>query len=139
MYTITNVITKEKFTAETMREIAARLNTNHYTIGNHRRYGRLFKGVWKIEGEGKHSTGVIADNRNSEMIDNRNGYRFSALELEDKKELCARCILYDMPDDICEAHRCRDFERKDGKNGYWVKCRAAQRTKADTKLLNLNF
>ncbi len=39
---------------------------------------------------------------------------------------CIRCVFADGPEDVCDSKACRDYEREDGKNGYY---RAANVTK----------
>lgn len=39
---------------------------------------------------------------------------------------CEKCVFGDAPVEVCEEHPCRDWEREDGKDGYF---RAANVTK----------
>lgn len=32
---------------------------------------------------------------------------------------CSYCIFADASEDVCGSHQCRNFERADGKNGYY--------------------
>lgn len=52
--------------------------------------------------------------------------KFVFVEYNGEWPACAYCIFADSPDVVCDTKKCRDYEREDGKNGYY---RAANVTK----------
>lgn len=62
--------------------------------------------------------------KDDKIVGSTDKYMF--VEYNGEWPACAYCIFADSPDVVCDTKKCRDYEREDGKNGYY---RAANVTK----------